>query len=252
MYPIRGRTDVGGTGVPSTSALPSEGGVSPRRIRMRVVLPAPLGPRSPTIDPGGISKVTLSRATSSPNRFVTWRHRSAGAAPAGGSGSGVTESSLEDGHGPNAARGTPRTSVARRGGAYIYRRSGGVHRGRAEGEGSRRVSGTVRTGSGPAGIRTQVRGSGGLCDVQAILRAHVGRRGSTCGAVLSFRPSRSGAEASAASPGPTDRAGPAGSCLHGPLRRVGAPWAQAGTDEAAGGRRTECHARPLRRAAESL
>ncbi len=45
---------------------------------------------------------------------------------------------------------------------------------------------------------------------------------------------------------------PPGPAFTGPLRRVGAPWAQAGTDEAAGGRRPERHARPLRRAAESL
>jgi hypothetical protein len=38
-------------------------------------------------------------------------------------------------------------------------------------EGRARCEPTHRGGNGPAGIRTRVRGSGGLCDVQAILRA---------------------------------------------------------------------------------
>jgi hypothetical protein len=47
MYPIRLRFGRDGILVPSTSAQPAVGGVSPARSRIRVVLPEPLGPRRP-------------------------------------------------------------------------------------------------------------------------------------------------------------------------------------------------------------
>ena len=43
------------------------------RIRMVVVLPAPLGPRKPTTSPLGTSKETSSTATVGPNRLVRFR-----------------------------------------------------------------------------------------------------------------------------------------------------------------------------------
>ena len=73
-------------------------GLSPRLIRacagftkpvtasMIVVLPAPLGPMSPTTSPGCTSKLTSSTATTPPKRTV----RSATVSAAGGTGSGAS------------------------------------------------------------------------------------------------------------------------------------------------------------------
>ena len=41
-------------------------------MRMRVVLPAPFGPKRPKMPPSGMSRLTLSSATFSPKVFVTF------------------------------------------------------------------------------------------------------------------------------------------------------------------------------------
>src|SRR5438477_11904696 len=51
------------TSKPATIAVPTVGGKKQVRTRMVVVLPAPLGPRKPTICPLGTSKEILSTAT---------------------------------------------------------------------------------------------------------------------------------------------------------------------------------------------
>jgi hypothetical protein len=55
MYPTLRRTsnESSTTSKPATVALPPEGGMKPVRIRMVVVLPAPLGPRNPRFHRGG-------------------------------------------------------------------------------------------------------------------------------------------------------------------------------------------------------
>jgi hypothetical protein len=53
---------------PNTPALPVAGLSSVVRMRMVVVLPAPLGPSRPNTSPGVMAKVTSSRATTWPNR----------------------------------------------------------------------------------------------------------------------------------------------------------------------------------------
>src|ERR1700678_2924128 len=58
------------TSKPATLALPSVGGRKQVRIRMVVVLPAPLGPRKPTICPLSTSKEMLSTATVRAYRLV--------------------------------------------------------------------------------------------------------------------------------------------------------------------------------------
>ncbi len=55
---------------PATVAVPEVGGKKQVNIRMVVVLPAPLGPRKPSISPAGISKERESTASLSPKRFV--------------------------------------------------------------------------------------------------------------------------------------------------------------------------------------
>jgi hypothetical protein len=47
---------------PRTVTLPAEANSWPATMRMNVVLPAPLRPSSPVIDPPSTSKVTSSRA----------------------------------------------------------------------------------------------------------------------------------------------------------------------------------------------
>ena len=47
---------------PSTRTVPLVGGKMPSSMRMVVVLPAPFGPRKPTISPGATSRLTPSTA----------------------------------------------------------------------------------------------------------------------------------------------------------------------------------------------
>ena len=54
------------TSWPATQARPLSGAVRVVRMRTPVVLPAPLGPRTPRIDPAGTSRSTLSSAWVSP------------------------------------------------------------------------------------------------------------------------------------------------------------------------------------------
>src|SRR5947207_6812686 len=51
-------------------ALPSVAGMKPVRIRIVVVLPAPLGPRKPRISPRSTRKLTSSTAVKRPYRLV--------------------------------------------------------------------------------------------------------------------------------------------------------------------------------------
>ena len=53
---------------PNTRAVPVAGRSSVVRMRMAVVLPAPLGPSRPNTSPGVMAKFTSSRAATSPNR----------------------------------------------------------------------------------------------------------------------------------------------------------------------------------------
>src|SRR5580658_5445533 len=58
------------TSKPATLAVPEVGGRKQVRMRMVVVLPAPLGPRKPTICPLSTSKEILSTATVRAYRLV--------------------------------------------------------------------------------------------------------------------------------------------------------------------------------------
>ena len=71
--PIRRRTASGSsaTSCPSTAARPPSGSSTVARIRIAVVFPAPLGPRSPNTERVGTAKSIPSRAITSPNRFVS-------------------------------------------------------------------------------------------------------------------------------------------------------------------------------------
>src|SRR5579863_2098469 len=60
-----------GTGYPSRDMVPASACVSPNRMRMSVVLPAPLGPRYPNAHPLGTRSSTPATATFSPNRLVS-------------------------------------------------------------------------------------------------------------------------------------------------------------------------------------
>jgi hypothetical protein len=51
---------------PSASMLPPSGAVSPRHMRMVVVLPAPLGPITPRHSPGAIVNERSSTTVASP------------------------------------------------------------------------------------------------------------------------------------------------------------------------------------------
>src|SRR5438132_12758687 len=70
--PHRARTALASlrTEMPSTKTSPSLGARIPPMIRLAVVLPAPFGPRSPTISPGGTWKDTSSRASVPAKRAV--------------------------------------------------------------------------------------------------------------------------------------------------------------------------------------
>src|SRR4051812_7432558 len=56
---------------PSTVACPAVGVISPSTIRSVVVLPAPFGPRNPTIRPSSTVNDRSSTASTSPKRFVS-------------------------------------------------------------------------------------------------------------------------------------------------------------------------------------
>jgi hypothetical protein len=60
-----------GTAWPSSDISPASACVSPRSTRIKVVLPAPLGPRYPNAQPRGIRRSTLLTATVSPNLLVS-------------------------------------------------------------------------------------------------------------------------------------------------------------------------------------
>src|SRR5208337_382425 len=57
------------TSCPATTARPDVGLSRPHSMRMVVDLPAPLGPRKPKTSPLGISRLSRSTATKSPNRL---------------------------------------------------------------------------------------------------------------------------------------------------------------------------------------
>ena len=56
---------------PRTTTIPVSGWIAPVIIRMVVVLPAPLGPITPTIAPSGTANDTSLTATTSPKRWLT-------------------------------------------------------------------------------------------------------------------------------------------------------------------------------------
>ena len=80
MNPIRARVPAGSRvgSWPSTSTAPSLGRSAPVRSRMAVVLPAPLGPIMPTIEPRGISRSTSRRASTSSKVRLTPRRAAIG------------------------------------------------------------------------------------------------------------------------------------------------------------------------------
>jgi len=77
MYPTRRRISRLGAS-PKSDASPEVGRRTPRAIRIRVVLPAPLAPMRPTTSPGLTSRSTSSRAASCPNRWPMPRTASSG------------------------------------------------------------------------------------------------------------------------------------------------------------------------------
>ncbi len=87
MNPIRARVPAGSRvgSLPSTSTSPSLGRRAPVRSRMAVVLPAPLGPMTPTMEPRGISRVTSVRASTSSNWRLTPRSAAIGGSAVGAS-----------------------------------------------------------------------------------------------------------------------------------------------------------------------
>ena len=64
---------------PRTRTVPSEGGLKPRAMSNRVVLPAPLGPRRARTSPAGTVRSTPSTARTGPKWRVSPRVASAGA-----------------------------------------------------------------------------------------------------------------------------------------------------------------------------
>src|ERR1043166_1499116 len=60
------------TSNPATRAEPAVGLISPARIRMVVVLPAALGPRTAKNSPRGTLRLMSSTATRSPKRLTRW------------------------------------------------------------------------------------------------------------------------------------------------------------------------------------
>ena len=70
------------TSYPITSAFPDVGRISVVSMRMRVLFPAPFGPRIPKISPCLTLKLRSSSAVKSPNFFVRCSTRIAGPPPA--------------------------------------------------------------------------------------------------------------------------------------------------------------------------
>src|SRR5438045_94496 len=58
---------------PAMRSAPALGGKTPARIRIVVVLPAPLGPRKPTISPAATSKEMPRSASTAPKDLVSSR-----------------------------------------------------------------------------------------------------------------------------------------------------------------------------------
>src|SRR5271170_8118551 len=75
ITPIASRTRSGSraTSKPATNPCPEVGTMSVVSIRLRVVLPAPLGPSRPNNSPRRTSKLTWSTAVKSPKRLVISR-----------------------------------------------------------------------------------------------------------------------------------------------------------------------------------
>src|SRR5215213_7208651 len=70
------------TSRPATRAVPASGSSSVARMRTVVVLPAPLGPRTPSTVPGATASSTPSSARVGPKDFTSPLTRMAGASPA--------------------------------------------------------------------------------------------------------------------------------------------------------------------------
>ncbi len=85
------------TSVPSRWMLPEPRRVKPVIRSSRVVLPAPLGPISPTTSPGATSKETSSTATTPPKRTET--PRTSSERPRRGNSTGATAASATRGGG---------------------------------------------------------------------------------------------------------------------------------------------------------
>src|SRR6266536_3826119 len=83
------------TGRPSTRICPPSGGWAPDRARMRVDLPAPLPPTSPTTSPARRSTVTSHTAWTPPNATLMLRISTSGGDPSFG-GLGVVAVSVID------------------------------------------------------------------------------------------------------------------------------------------------------------
>ena len=81
-YPIRRRAARDG-GCPNSRTEPPETGSSPSSIRIRVVLPAPLAPSSPTTSPGPTVRSTRSTTVSGPKVRLTWAHSASGSGMGG-------------------------------------------------------------------------------------------------------------------------------------------------------------------------
>ncbi len=82
-------TRCAGTGRPSRDIEPALAWVSPSSVRIRVVLPAPFGPRNPNAQPRGTDRSTPSIAARSPKRLVRPRVSIAGADDRSSLGSAV-------------------------------------------------------------------------------------------------------------------------------------------------------------------
>src|SRR2546427_1446884 len=74
--------------LPRISTSPRSGGVSPSRISMVVVLPAPLGPSSPKHSRALTVRSSPATATTSAYRFTSPAQRMGGAGGDGGGGGG--------------------------------------------------------------------------------------------------------------------------------------------------------------------
>src|SRR5205814_6636422 len=78
---IEARTAGSRGGFPKTSTAPEVGRERPAISLRRVVLPAPLGPKSTATSPGAIERLMASSAMRGPKRFPTSRASIAGGDP---------------------------------------------------------------------------------------------------------------------------------------------------------------------------